>query len=60
MREKRDMLKRRAGRKKKADGEVEEDKKIEDDTEEVVVKDDYVASGSRDKRIKIWNAKRGT
>ena len=30
------------------------------DVDDIVVKDEYVASGSRDKRIKIWNAKRGT
>lgn len=39
--------------------EEEEKKKETDDLEGIVVKDEFVASGSRDKKIKIWNAKRG-
>jgi WD40 repeat protein len=39
--------------------EVEEEKFVEPE-EDIVVKDELVATGSRDKRIKIWNAKRGT
>ena len=39
--------------------EVEEEKIVEPE-EDIVVKDEFVATGSRDKRIKIWNAKRGT
>jgi hypothetical protein len=36
-----------------------EETKVEEEIE-VEVKDEFVASGSRDKRIKIWNAKRGS
>lgn len=39
--------------------DVEEEKIVEPE-EDIVVKDEFVATGSRDKRIKIWNAKRGT
>lgn len=39
---------------------AEEEEKILEPEDDIVVKDEYVASGSRDKRIKIWNAKRGT
>jgi len=34
----------------------EEDPKLEEEEEEIVVKFDYVATGSRDKTIIIWNA----
>jgi len=44
----------------RATKEEEEDEKKEAEPEkEIVVNTEYVASGSRDKRIKIWNAKRG-
>ena len=33
----------------------EDSKAIDDDLDDIVVKDEYVASGSRDKRIKIWS-----
>jgi predicted nucleic acid-binding Zn ribbon protein len=49
-------LKGNVGTKTKKD---EEDKQTEENEEDIVVKDEFVASGSRDKRIKIWNAKRG-
>ena len=55
MRERLAKLKKGVGSKTKNDGE--EEKKGEDD---IVVKDEFVASGSRDKKIKLWNAKRGT
>ena len=45
---------------KKTKKNQEDGKTTEEVEEEIVVKDEYVASGSRDKRIKIWNAKRGT
>jgi WD40 repeat protein len=54
MREKLASKKKGIGTKTKDDNE--EDKKEEDDIE---VKDDFVASGSRDKKIKLWNCKRG-
>lgn len=56
-REKLAKLKGNVGAKtKKDDGE---NKDAENKEEDIVVKDEFVASGSRDKRIKIWNAKRG-
>ena len=50
------IMNRAAG---KGDKIVEEEEKKEDNLDEIVVKDEFVASGSRDKKIKIWNAKRG-
>lgn len=38
----------------------EEEKKDAQNDDDVVVTWDFVASGSRDKRIKVWNAKRGS
>ena len=40
--------------------DAEEEKKEESKEDDIEVKYDIVASGSRDKRIKIWNTKRGT
>ena len=37
----------------------EEEKKEDSGLDDIIVKDDFIASGSRDKHIKIWNAKRG-
>lgn len=50
-------LKNDVGTKRKKD---ETGDKEEEEKDDIVVKDEFVASGSRDKRIKIWNAKRGT
>lgn len=47
-------LKGNIGRTKNND----EEEKVEPEVE-IVVKDEFVASGARDKRIKIWNAKKG-
>jgi len=46
--------------KKTKDNPDEEEKLPAEPEQEIVVKDEYIASGSRDKRIKIWSAKRGT
>jgi platelet-activating factor acetylhydrolase IB subunit alpha len=55
-REKIQMLKdRAAGRTDRNEEEKKEDSGLDD----IIVKDDFIASGSRDKHIKIWNAKRG-
>jgi hypothetical protein len=37
----------------------EDDKKEVEEENDIEVKDEFVASGSRDKRIKLWNAKKG-
>ena len=44
----------------KATNNEDEEEKKEISLDDIEVKDEFVASGSRDKRIKIWNAKRGT
>ena len=51
------QLKKRTGRKTK---EANEEEKKEESVDDIEVKDEFVASGSRDKRIKIWSAKKGT
>lgn len=55
-REKLQKLKGNIGTRAKKD---DENAKEEEPEEEIVVRDEFVASGARDKRIKIWNAKRG-
>lgn len=37
-----------------------EDEPAKEPEQEIEVKDEFVASGARDKRIKIWSARRGT
>ena len=59
MREKMQRLKDRAAGRTDRD-ENEEEKKEEEKVEDIIVKDEFIASGSRDKHIKIWNARRGT
>lgn len=56
LREKMQALKRGTAS-KAVRNDDEEDKKVELDDFEV--KDEFAASGARDKRIKIWNAKKG-
>lgn len=58
MREKMKMMKDRAAGRTDRE-ENEEEKKEEETIEDIVVRDEFIASGSRDKHIKIWNAKRG-
>lgn len=52
------IAKLKNGKKTNKANEEEEDKEVKID--DIEVKDEFVASGSRDKKIKIWNAKRGT
>ena len=56
LREKMQALKRGTAS-KAVRNDDEEDKKVEID--DIEVKDEFAASGARDKRIKIWNAKKG-
>ena len=50
LRKKREMLKKKQG------GEEAE---VDEEAEEIVVRFDFVASGSRDNSIILWNANRG-
>lgn len=55
------LAERKARFKRKKRGVKEEETKEEvEEEEEIEVKNDFVASGSRDKLIKIWNANKGS
>lgn len=57
LREKMAALKQ--GRKTTKETQEEEKKQTNDGDDQIEVREEFAASGSRDKRIKIWNAKRG-